>query len=190
MSLFKSLKKCLQKQKAFREKVIVESRKALQNSKLAIFALHRNEEKQAKKLLAEAEDILKEVLKEIQGEPKFLNDGNILAALEEFGEAWLVLEFNKSGELKFPKHPELPPDQKVGALTDFTGEMVRAAVLQATNRNYKAVDAIYEVVESVVHNLADADLTGQGRQKFDDAKRNLKRLEEIRYDLSLRIPRA
>ena len=61
MSLFKSLKKCLQKQKAFREKVIVESRKALQNSKLAIFALHRDEEKQAKKLLAEAEDILKKV---------------------------------------------------------------------------------------------------------------------------------
>lgn len=186
MSLFKNLKKDLQKQKAFREKVIAESRKALQNSKLAIFAIHRDEEKQAKKLLAEAEDILKKVLKEIQGEPKFLNDGNVLAALEEFGEAWLVLGFAQGKKLNFPKKPILPPDQQVGALADFTGEMVRKAIAEATNRNQKTVEIIYKTVAEVVYSLADADLTGQGRQKFDDAKRNLKRLEEIRYDLSLR----
>ena len=29
-------------------------------------------------------------------------------------------------------------------------------------------------------------MTGHGRQKFDDAKRNLKRLEGILYDISIR----
>ncbi|MFA6588234.1 MAG: hypothetical protein WCT08_04135 [Patescibacteria group bacterium] len=186
MSLFKNLKKDLQKQKAVREKVLAESRKALQNSKLAIFACHRQDLKTAEKLLQDAEGILKKVLKEVEGKPKFLNDGNILAALEEFGEAGLVVAYAKNNKLEFPKHPELPPDQKVGALTDFTGEMVRTAILQATNRNHQAIEKIYKIVDEVVRNLADADLTGQSRQKFDDAKRNLKRLEEIRYDLSLR----
>ncbi|RJO58908.1 hypothetical protein C4546_04895 [Candidatus Parcubacteria bacterium] len=186
MKLFKRLKKDLDRQKSFREKVISESRKALQDSKLAIFSVHRYETKNAQKLLAEAEKILKKVLNESKSEPKFLNDGNILAALEEYGEAWLVLEFANGKKLNFPKRPELPPDQKVGALADFTGEMVRLAILEATQRNAKRVEEIYKSVHEVVKHLAEADLTGPSRQKFDDAKRNLKRLEEIRYDLSLR----
>ena len=60
------------------------------------------------------------------------------------------------------------------------------AVLKATERQLKDVEKIYTTVSDVVRHLAEADLTGQARQKFDEAKRNLKRVEEIRYELSLR----
>jgi hypothetical protein len=38
----------------------------------------------------------------------------------------------------------------------------------------------------VVENLLRLDLTGYLRQKFDQAKKNLRQLEQILYDLRLR----
>jgi len=186
MSLFHRLRKDLQKQRSLRESVLRETREALQRAKLAIFAVHRNDDSGAKKLVEEAGKQLEKLQKRLKDQPRFINDGNLLAALEEFGEAWLVVEFARGKKLAFPTKPLLAADQQVAALADFTGELSRRAVLKATDRDRKAVEKIYATVSDVVHNLAEADLTGQARQKFDEAKRNLKRIEEIRYELSLR----
>lgn len=186
MSIFHRITKDLQKQRNVREVVIRQTREALQQSKLAIFAVHRNEGSEAKKLVEHAGEQLKKLQHTLRDNSRFLNDGNLLAALEEFGEAWLVVEFARGKKLSFPKHPKLAPEQQIGALADFTGELGRRAVLQATERKYKDVEKIYKTVSEVVRHLAEADLTGQARQKFDEAKRNLKRIEEIRYELSLR----
>ena len=186
MSLFHRITKDLQKQRGVREVVIRQTREALQQSKLAIFAVHRNEDSEAKKLVEQAGKQLEKLQKQLQAAPRFWNDGNLLAALEEFGEAWLVVEFARGKKLTFPKKPLLAPEQQIGALADFTGELGRRAVLKATERQLKDVEKIYSTVSDVVRHLAEADLTGQARQKFDDAKRNLKRIEEIRYELSLR----
>ena len=186
MSLFHRITKDLKKQRNIREVVIRETREALQQSKLAIFAVHRNDDHGAKKLVEEAGKQLEKLQKKPKDQSRFLNDGNLLAALEEFGEAWLVVEFARGKKLAFPKHPKLAPEQQVGALADFTGELGRRAVLKATERKLKDVEKIYKTVTDVVRHLAEADLTGQARQKADEAKRNLKRIEEIRYELSLR----
>ena len=186
MSLFHRITKDLKKQRSVRELVIRQTREALQQSKLAIFAVHRNEDKDAKQLVEQAGKSLDTLQKKLKDQPRFLNDGNLLAALEEFGEAWLVVEFARGKKLAFPKKPKLAPEQQIGALADFTGELGRRAVLKATERKLKDVEKIYTTVSDVVRHLAEADLTGQARQKFDEAKRNLKRIEEIRYDLSLR----
>lgn len=186
MSLFHRITKDLKKQRNVREVVIRQTREALQQSKLAIFAVHRNEDKEAKELVEHAGKQLDALQKKLKDQPRFLNDGNLLAALEEFGEAWLVVEFAHGKKLAFPKHPKLAPEQQIGALADFTGELGRRAVLKATERKLKDVEKIYTTVSDVVRHLAEADLIGQARQKFDEAKRNLKRIEEIRYELSLR----
>lgn len=190
MSLFHRITKDLKKQRVVREVVIRQTREALQQSKLAIFAVHRNEDNEARKLVEQAGKQLEKLQGQLKTSPRFWNDGNLLAALEEFGEAWLVVEFARGKKLVFPKKPTLAPEQQIGALADFTGELGRRAVLKATERKLKDVEKIYKTVSDVVRHLAEADLTGQARQKFDDAKRNLKRIEEIRYELSLRIPRA
>ncbi|MEK7631552.1 MAG: hypothetical protein AAB445_01620 [Patescibacteria group bacterium] len=186
MSLFHRITKDLKKQRTVREVVIRQTREALQQSKLAIFAVHRNEDKEAKQLVEQAGKQLEKLQKQLKDQPRFLSDGNLLAALEEFGEAWLVVEFARGKKLTFSKQPKLAPEQQIGALADFTGELGRRAVLKATERKLKDVEKIYATVSDVVRHLAEADLTGQARQKFDEAKRNLKRIEEIRYELSLR----
>ncbi len=186
MSLFHRIAKDLRKQRDVREVVFRQTREALQQSKLAIFAVHRNDDDGARKQVEQAGKQLEKLQQQLKGNARFLNDGNLLAALEEFGEAWLVVEFARGKKLAFPKRPALAPEQQIGALADFTGELSRRAVLKATERKLKDVEKIYKTVSDVVRHLAEADLTGQARQKADEAKRNLKRIEEIRYELSLR----
>jgi translin len=186
MSIFHRITKDLKAQRNVREVVIRETRQALQDSKLAIFAVHRSDDAGAKKLVEQAGKQLEKLQRKLTDQSRFINDGNLLAALEEFGEAWLVVEFARGKKLGFPKKPKLAPEQQIGALADFTGELSRRAVLVATERKLKDVEKIYKTVSDVVRHLAEADLTGQMRQKFDEAKRNLKRIEEIRYELSLR----
>lgn len=186
MSLFTHLTKNFRQQRDVREVVIRETRQALQDAKLAIFAVHRNDDTGGQKLVEQSGGRLEKLQRKLKDQPRFWNDGNLLAALEEFGEAWLVVDFAKGKKLAFPKQPLLAPEQQIGALADFTGELSRRAVLKATERKLKDVEKIYATISDVVHNLAEADLTGQARQKGDEAKRNLKRVEEIRYELSLR----
>jgi predicted translin family RNA/ssDNA-binding protein len=71
-------------------------------------------------------------------------------------------------------------------LADLTGELVRQAVLQSTRKSYQNIEKYREISEEIVGFMLKLYLTGSSRQKFDEAKRNLKRLEEILYDLSLR----
>lgn len=186
MSLFHHIAKDLKKQRTIREMVIRQTREALQQSKLAIFAVHRGDDSGAQKLVEQSGKQLEKLQHQLKKHPRFLHDGNLLAALEEFGEAWLVVEFARGKKLAFPKKPLLAPEQQIGALADFTGELGRRAVLMATERKHKDVEKIYTTVSDVVRHLVEADLTGPARQKADEAKRNLKRIEEVRYDLSLR----
>ena len=78
------------------------------------------------------------------------------------------------------------PEIYLGGLSDITGELVRRSVLHATDGDHETVERIFEDVRRVVELLMDMDLTGGLRSKLDQAKQNLRKLEEIRYDLSLR----
>jgi predicted translin family RNA/ssDNA-binding protein len=186
MKFFRQLHKDLAKQRSVREQTFAASRQAQQAAKLAIFAIHRDNPKEAEDFLKRSQEQLANLQHKFRKEPRFSHDGSHLAALEEFGEAWLTFAFSKNEKLSFPKKPVLPADQQIGALADFTGELVRRSVLAVTDGDRKTVDHAYKTVREVVNQLAKADLTGNLRQKFDDAKRNLKRLEEIRYDLKVR----
>lgn len=186
MLFFTKLHKDLSRQRRLREQTFGITRQAQQAAKLAIFAVHRDNPKEAEEFLTRAQKQLSGVQHNLRKEPRALNDGNLLAALEEFGEAWLTFMFTQNKKLAFPKKPILAADQQVGAAADFTGELVRRAVLAVTDGDRKTVDRAYKTVRDVVDHLAKADLTGHLRQKFDEAKRNLKRLEEIRYDLKVR----
>ena len=74
----------------------------------------------------------------------------------------------------------------IGGISDAAGEIARYAMLRATARDIKEVDRLYAVAFSIVEMLLALDLTGSLRSKFDQAKQHLRKIEEIRYDLSLR----
>jgi hypothetical protein len=64
--------------------------------------------------------------------------------------------------------------------------MVRYGVRQVTLGNADVVSHIHETVSMIIEFLLDLDLTGYVRTKFDQAKKNLSRLEEMSYDLAIR----
>ncbi len=167
-----------------RRKVMHLANEALNLSKRAIFALHRDDEKAAKEKLSEAETRFKACDALIKKEASLAYEGSFVAALEEHAEAQLFFEYLARGNWSRPARAK-SLNVYLGGLSDFTGELVRYAVKEATLGHQKVVARVHKDVESVVGILIELDLTGNLRQKFDQAKRNLRQMEQIIYELAL-----
>ncbi len=169
-----------------RRKLVDLSAQAQHLSKQAIFTAQRGELKQAQELLAAAVALLKQgqALCRQVGELEYL--GSYRAALEEFVEADLFTTYLKRGGVGRVSKVKVAPEVYLGGLSDMLGELVRYAVKLATEGKPTEVDKLAKFVTQVVGELAAMNLTGSLRNKFDQAKQHLRRLEDIRYDLSIR----
>ncbi len=173
-------------QQEARRGLIGTSNEALSKSKRAIFALHRDDPKAAADLLVQAEKLFTKAERSFKKFPALRYEGAYKAALEEYAEALLFEQYLRTGKLGKIHERAMDPYVYLAGLTDTTGEMVRYAVRQVTLGNMKAVGEVYDAVEMVVEYLLDMDLTGYLRTKFDQAKKNLRRLEGMTYDLAIR----
>ena len=77
-------------------------------------------------------------------------------------------------------------DTFCGRMCDLPGELYRYAIKSATEKNFKAVKKCYDAAAEIIGELVDMDLTGYNRQKFDQAKQALQKLEQVVYEVSLR----
>jgi predicted translin family RNA/ssDNA-binding protein len=186
-SLTSQLKKEYQTHREMRHKLIQKSNGVLRESKQAIFSLHRGDKKKAKQQLSSVkkafQDLQKNLLKK---HPELKLQGAYLAAMEEYVEAEFFYQALTVGKVKDIKGVQIGAEQYLGGLSDLTGELTRQAVLRATDQDYETVEKYFLITEEIVGAMIQFDLVGQLRQKYDDAKRNLKRLEGIRYDIALR----
>jgi len=174
----------------------VESRRAiikltsdiLTSSKQAIFALHRNENARAKELLESATAGLNKIGTDVIANDKQNYEGSLRAAIEEYLEASMYYQYVVEGEIDAVKKVKVPFDHElyIGALSDVTGELVRRAIAAATVRNRNEVETIKLVIEEIVGTFMEFDLQSHLRNKYDQAKKNLRSIEEVLYDLSLR----
>ena len=155
-------------------------------SKRAIFAFHREDQVAAEEQLTLAEARLGTGAAIVKKVPKLAQEGSWRAAQEEYAEADLLRQYLAKGSLGKVTAIADDPEIYLGGLSDLTGELVRRSVLHATDGDHETVERIFEDVRRVVELLMDMDLTGGLRSKLDQAKQNLRKLEEIRYDLSLR----
>jgi len=114
------------------------------------------------------------------------SDGPWLAALEEYCEALFFHRFITNGTVGDADLPVDDPETIIGGLSDVVGEFARHAVLKATKGDAAAVEDLYEAGRTVVQSMLAMDLTGNLRPKFDQSKNALRKLEEIRYELSRR----
>lgn len=185
-SLFAQMKKRHASREAQRRNVIGRSNEALSRSKRATFALHRDDLSAATSLLEQADKIFKEIETKFKTFPDLEYEGAFRAALEEYAEALLFFSYVSTGKIGAIEKRAMEPSVYLGGLSDTTGEIVRYAMKQVTNGDTKAVYKAKEVVAVVIEALLDMDLTGYLRTKFDQAKKNYRRLEEMVYDLSLR----
>lgn len=184
--LFKNLLASYKNYGELREEVISNSREILRSSKLAIFALHRDELKKAKKILDQAENLFFDLEKLFKKEKKLQYEGPFKDAAEEFVEARMFYEFLSSGNVNFTSKAKLSFDDYLGGICDLTGEILRKAVQYATDGKKDKVGGCKQAIQEVIGELIRFDLVGKLRPKYDEAKRNLRKIEEIAYDLKIR----
>lgn len=185
-SIFRSIKKTKRTRDKNRRELIGASNQALNMSKRAIFALHRSDRKQSDKLLDEASALFKQSEKLFVRFPELAYEGAYKAALEEYAEALLFSNYLKNGKIESIDKRAMSEDIYIAGLCDTTGEIVRHALKSVTSGDTKSLKQAYDTVESVVEFLLELDLTGYLRTKFDQSKKNLRKLEEMSYDISIR----
>ncbi|MDP2587075.1 MAG: hypothetical protein Q8P32_04915 [Candidatus Komeilibacteria bacterium] len=180
------IKKDLETYQQERNQIINASRDILQSSKSAIFALHRADAKEAAKLLTQAEAVIGRLNKSYNKNNRLRFEGSYKASLEEYVEAKTFFQFMLGKPLDKLPIQSIGPEEYINGITDLTGELVRQAVLKATKGQYEVLESYRSFTEEIVGFMLTLYLTGSCRQKFDDAKRNLKRLEQIIYEVKLR----
>ena len=193
MSLFQQLSRQLRSADDRREEIIKKSREILREAKRIIFLCHDEEitaaqaaMKKLATILTREERMLRKSLPGSKRPFPLEAEGAWVAAQEEFCEAWFLCQVLSQQALSLPHGISPRPDTIAGALSDVTGELTRQAVLRATNKDKAAVVRLRTISSEIVKQLLGMHLTGQNRMKFDSAKRNLKRIEEILYELTLR----
>ncbi|MEI8361017.1 MAG: hypothetical protein WCG01_02730 [bacterium] len=169
-----------------RREIIGLSADALHKSKIAIFTMHRGQFNEAKILLLEIETIFKNLEKNFKQSPGLRYEGSYRAALEEYAEAKIFCELAIKGQASAIKEIKIDFDTYLAGLCDATGEMVRLATKEATNGNLEEVTKIKDLVTEVIGELVVFNLTSYLRTKYDQAKTNLRRLEQMVYEIKLR----
>ena len=168
-----------------RREIIKLSSDILHNSKKAIFAMQRDDLKEAGTYLAQATKSIKEINKKHKSNKKLMNEGSYKAGQEEFVEACLFQQFvtkKKLGKVTINIEPEL----YISGLCDVPGEILRYAIKSATERNFDEVKRCYKVAEEIIGATMNMNLTGYNRQKFDQSKGALNKLQHIVYEVSMK----
>ncbi len=177
----KEMEAYVKEEDSLREELIANSRLILKDSKSAIYSIHRNELREAKKYIDSAASTIIKSRVILQKHPhlKISFDG----ALEEYSEACLFYGYVND---KIPSYKDInvDPITYLQALSDLTGELGRRAVLEATAKNKKEVQRTRDLIHDIQGILIKFDLrNGELRKKADAIKWNLNKVEELLYDL-------
>ncbi len=171
---------------AFREKLIRKSRDVVHISKQIIYAVHRLDMKNASKYVV---DIKKSIadLRKIAGENiKLLNSGSYKVAMQEFVEAMCYFEIVKNKKLPTHKNLRVETDHYLLGLCDLTGELVRRAIQAATKDDFKTPIVLKDFVDQLFGEFLRFDFrNNELRKKFDGMKYDLKKLEDLVYNLKI-----
>ncbi len=169
-----------------RRKIISESSFAQHAAKQSIFALHRDNFEESKMKLEEAKKGLQSLEKRFGKDFRLRMEGSWKAAVEEFSEAKLFHDFCTTGKITGIKDLNVEADEYIGGMSDLTGEVLRKMIIWATQKKDEKLKPAAEVIGDVVHELMEQNLGGYLRTKFDQAKKNQHKCEEVLYDISLR----
>lgn len=169
-----------------RRDIIKMSDDALHHSKRAIFALHRDDREEAKMKLDGARDILKKLRATYRKEPKAWDEGAYRASVEEFVEATLFYQFLATGKIGEVKDIPVDGESYLSGLCDVPGELYRYAIKAATKKDIAMVKKCAEAGEEIVGELIEFNLTSYLRNKFDQAKQAVQKLEQIVYETAIR----
>ena len=168
-----------------RRQIISLSNIVLHDSKRIIFALHREDFQTAENKLMEVEKIIIKIQTKFTAK-RAEEEGSYKAALEEYVEAkmfYLIIMGKKIDKIQGLK---INFDSYLGGICDTTGELVRRATNKAADGDFTEVKKIKNIIEDVMEELAEFDMTGYLRTKYDQARGNLRKIEQINYEIKIR----
>lgn len=184
-TFFKTLKTNYKKSNGERRQIISASNIILHDSKRVIFALHRGEIKKAGESLKVIEKNLKNLEKKF-GYTRINEEGAYKAGAEEYVEAKMFFKVLKNSKIDKITEVKLEVDSYLGGICDLTGELVRLAINLASNKKFAEVEKIKIVINNILAELVEFDMTGYTRTKYDQAKMNLRKIEQMDYEIKIR----
>ncbi len=179
------LKKKYDKQVSQRHQIIAQANSILHQSKRVIFALHREDKKRAEELLAEVENDLRRLETEF-GYARLIQEGAYAAAAEEYVEAKMLWRLVNNQKIDKIKTVQVSLEAYLGGICDVTGELIRQATNFAAAGDFAAVDRIKKIISDILAELVEFNMTGYLRTKYDQAHRNLRKIEQMDYEIKIR----
>lgn len=184
-AFIQKLKKEHEKNNDERRQIISLANIVLHDSKRVIFALHRGDMAKAEASLTEIEKILAKLEKNF-GFVRINAEGAYRAAVEEYAEAKsldLVINGKKIDKFSAVK---LDYEAYLGGICDLTGELVRRATNEAARGNRAEVTHVKNIINDIMAELVEFNMSGYLRTKYDQARGNLRKIEQMDYELKIR----
>lgn len=182
---FQKLKKDHEKTIGERRQIISLANTILHDSKRSIFALHRGDKKKAIEDLIDIEKRFKHLEKKF-GFKRINQEGAYKAGAEEYVEAKMFYNLLNNKKLSKIDNLNFTYDTYLGGICDTTGELVRMAVNLAAKGDFKEVTKIKRTIQDIINELIQFDMAGYLRTKFDQAKGNLRKIEQLDYEIKIR----
>ncbi len=179
------LKKDYSQREGERRQIISLANVVLHDSKRAIFNLHRGNTKKAEEMLKEIEKVLVKLEKKF-GFARINEEGSYKAGAEEYVEAKMLYSYLAGKKLDKFKVVNLNFDSYLAGICDLTGELVRRAINESASGNIKEVEKVKQAINDIMAELVEFDMTAYLRTKYDQAKRNLRKIEQIDYEIKIR----
>jgi predicted translin family RNA/ssDNA-binding protein len=184
--LLENLKKDYQANESERRQIISASNNILFEAKKIIFSLQRQDFKTAETKLQELEKNFAN-LESRFGAERLKKEGAYKAAAEEYLEGKTFYLVIKKKDITAVEGLHLDYESYLGGICDLIGEMVRYATNQAAKGKFSEVAKIKKAAEDIMTQLIDFDMTGYLRTKYDQSRGHLRKLEQMAYEIKLRV---
>jgi predicted translin family RNA/ssDNA-binding protein len=158
------------------------SREITSLSKIIIYSIQRND----LNLVTQLKQINLKASKLRQFQ-KFKDLSSYQIAMQEYVEALAFYDIVKNKRLPSPLSLKVDTEEYLLGLCDLTGELTRKAINSIIYHKEKDAIEIKNFVDSLYGELLKFNIrNSELRKKFDSIKYNLKKLEEIILDLTLK----
>lgn len=181
-----TLKDNYSKHESERRQIITASNNLLFNAKKIIFKLQREEFKEAISSFKEIEISFKDIATTF-GDARLKKEGSYRAAAEEYLEAKTFYQIISEKEITEVSGLDFDYESYFGGVCDSIGELVRYATNQAAKGKFEEVSKIKNKADDIMSQLIDIDMTGYLRTKYDQSRGHLRKLEQMAYEISLKI---
>jgi len=181
----KKIRKDFFQQESERRQIISVSNDILHQAKKIIFSLHRLDFDYSEQKFLELEKELKKLEKNF-GFLRINKEGSYKAAVEEYIEAKFFYFILKDLKINKIKGLRFQFDSYLAGICDLTGELVRFAINQVSLGNIKEVERVKIFINDILKELSEFSFTGYLRTKYDQSRNNLRKIEQINYEVKLK----